>query len=104
MPRQHQCEEHARMPVERKAKRKCPLVIQLSLRCRVPEENGEAGDLGTGKASFAKGRVLPLAREAVCLRAGGERRRGWKERVSHSGRESDGDGERGWSTQRAWAC
>jgi hypothetical protein len=92
------------MPVERKAKRKCPLVIQLSLRCRVPEENGEAGDLGTGKASFAKGRVLPLAREAVCLRAGGERRRGWKERVSHSGRESDGDGERGWSTQRAWAC
>lgn len=59
MLRQHQCEEHIWMPVGRKARRQRPLSRQWSLRCRVPEENEEAGDLGTGKAGFAKGRVLP---------------------------------------------
>lgn len=52
-----------------------------------------------------------LPRAGFCLGPGScrseswrERRRGEKEKMSHWRRESDGDGERGWSTQRAWAC
>lgn len=72
----------------RKAVETLPIQGQLWPRGQLPAEKGR---LGTGRPGSVEGGAPPWR---LCVLRVGERRCGWKERVSHSGRESDDDDER----------